>query len=213
MNTLLGIERDIFNCSAVVEKYFVFLDMFRARKDPLIANLVLTDVEFLFSNIRSLYDSLQFLTADILRRSDVCKSANLPRSFADLAKLEKEELRQKYRLPEPLMQFYIDTKNFFVACREIRGGFQHQRIDITVLYCLDEGFALQKETPFFEDPVVARFNIWPSRKIKEGVLVSLLALIAFLNSAVIAHTDALSNALETSFTQPQPIVKDYLAFL
>src|SRR4030043_807206 len=65
MNILAGIERDIINCSSVVEKYFFFLKQFRSEKNPMIANLVMTDVEFLFGNIRSLYDSLQMLVGDI----------------------------------------------------------------------------------------------------------------------------------------------------
>jgi hypothetical protein len=210
---LIGVERDILNCSAILEKYFIFLDLFQKTKDPLIANLVMTDVEFLFGNIRSLYDSLQVLISDILRHARIGKSANLPHSFADMVKLEGEELTRKYDLPAPFIEFYANTKDFFLACREIRRGFQHQQIDIPVLYCLEEGFALQKESPLFKDPVVTKFNIWPKDKIKQDGLVSLLALISFLNLTLLTHTDLISQALENSLFAPQPTVKEYFVFL
>lgn len=101
MEILLGVERDVLNCSAIVEKYFLFLDLFHRRKDAMIANLVMTDVEFLFSNVRSLYDSFQMLAKDVLKQTKTKTSRNLPNSYFDIAKLEKEEMRRKYDLSEP----------------------------------------------------------------------------------------------------------------
>lgn len=213
IHTLLGIERDILNCSAVVEKYFIFLDLFRRNRDPLIANLVMTDVEFLFGNIRSLYDSLQILLRDILERVGNVTSKKLPQSYYDVVKLENSKIQRKYNLPNPLLQFYADTRDFFLASRKIRGGFQHQRIDIPVIFSLDEGFALQKNGPFFKDPIACIFDIWPENKIKENGLVSLLALIAHLNKTVLTHTDLLFEALSVSVSNPSPIIKEHKVFL
>jgi len=50
LRALFGITRDIFNCGVVVERYFLYLDMFRKSKDTSIMNFVLADIEFLFSN-------------------------------------------------------------------------------------------------------------------------------------------------------------------
>jgi len=213
VETLLGIERDILNSSAVVEKYFIFLDLFRRKKDPLVANLVMTDIEFLFSNIRSLYDSLQMLTKDVLKHLEKIRSKNLPDSYYDMVKLEDSEMKRKYNLPDPLVKFYTNTRSFFLDCRRIRGGFQHLRTDIPVVFSLEEGFALQKGSLFFIDPVVSTFDIWPAHKIKDNGLVSVLALIAHLNTTMIAHTDLLSEALGASVTVPPPVSKEFLSFL
>jgi len=213
MKTLLGIERDILNCSAVAEKYFIFLDLFRRKKDALIANLVMTDIEYLFGNIRSLYDSLQVLANDVLVHTGKTRSKKLPKSYFDMVKLEDIEMKRKYGLPDPLLEFYTDTRDFFLDCRRIRGGFQHHRIDIPVIFSLEEGFALQKNSLFFNDPVVSTFDIWPTHKIKENGLVSVLALISHLNRMVIAHTDLLSEALVASVSAPLPVFKEFRLFL
>lgn len=213
MKTLVGIERDILNCSAVAEKYFILLDLFRKKKNALIANLVMTDIEFLFSNIRSLYDSIQILIKDVLKRLGKSKSRQLPDSYHDIIKLNDTKMKQKYDLPDPLMEFYANTRSFFLDCRRLRDGFRHYRTDIPVIFSLDEGFALQKDSPLFGDPVVSTFDIWPTHKVRGNGLVSVLALISYLNMTMIVHTDLLSDALATSISVPAPVFKEFRLFL
>lgn len=213
MEILIGIERDILNCSSVVEKYFIFLDRFRAGKNALIANLVMTDIEFLFSNVRSLYDSLQTITRDIFKQLGSGKSKNLPQDYYGMAKLDDNEIRSRYGLSDALIGFYASTRDFFLECRKIRGGFQHQRIDVPVIFSLDEGFALQKHSPFYKDPLTSAFDIWPPEKTKENGLVSVLALISHVNKTVMAHMNSLSEALVSSLSVPSPVVKDFVVFL
>lgn len=68
LNTLIRINRGITNCGVVVEKYFVFLNLFRNTKDYSIVNLVETDLEYLFANVRSIYDLLQNVIRYLWRR-------------------------------------------------------------------------------------------------------------------------------------------------
>jgi len=190
---------------------FFFLNKFRSTKDVMIANLVMTDIEFLFGNIRSLYDSLQVLIGDILEKAGK-KKTHLPESYYAMVKLDETKMLEKYDIAEPLRKFYADTKEFFLACRTIRGGFQHWRIDIPVIFCFDDGFALQKENKFLRDPVVTRFQIWPENKIRENGLVSLLGLIGYLHSTILAHMDLLTEALKASTSTPKPISEDFKVF-
>ena len=210
MKTLIGVERDFLNCSVVVEKYFILLDLFRKKGNPLIANLVMTDIEFLFSNIRSVYDSLQMLTKDVLKHHGNSRSRKLPDSYYHMVKLDDAEMKRKYNLPDPLMGVYSSTRNFFLDCRRIRDGFRHYRIDIPVIFSLDEGFALQKDSLLFSDPVVSTFDIWPTHKVKANNLVSVLALISYLNKTVLTHAATLSEALEASVSVPPPVLRDQI---
>ncbi len=213
MNTLLGFERDILNSSGIIEKYFILLDWFRRKKDALTANLVMTDIEFLFTNTRSIYDSLQILVKDVLRRLGGHRLKNLPNSYHDMVKLDDSKMKSKYNLPDKLIEFYAGTRSFFLDCKRIRDGFHHYRTDISVVFSLEEGFALQKNSPFFIDPVASTFNIWPVDRIKENDLVSVLALIAYINKTMIAHTDSFSDALKNSCAIPPPISREYKLLL
>lgn len=209
-NTFLGTIRDILNLSGVLEKYFINLDLFRKKKDPFIGNLVVMDLEFLFSNLRSTYDSMQTILKDLWMKE---KRKKLPDSFGDMAKLRDEELRKKYDLSEPLIKYYSDTSDFFFKCRKIRDGFHHYAIDVDVVFCLEEGFGLPKRNILLPDPVTSEFDIWPENKVKANGLVSVLALISHLNKTLMAHTEEFSEALNQSLTPKMPIFEKTRLFL
>jgi hypothetical protein len=210
MDILAGIERDIVNCSSVVEKYFILLDHYRSTNDNNIANLILTDIEFLFGNIRSLYDSIEVLIADLMKKAH--KKYNLPNSFNDIAKLDDTQIVKKFQIERPLLNFYSTTREFFSACRTIRDGFQHSRIDIPIIFCFEDGFALSKDSVYLKDPIVSQFKIWPDEKTKENGLVSVLGLMAYLNGTVLNHLDMLTEALKAMLPSQEPITKDYKVF-
>jgi hypothetical protein len=210
MEILGGIERDIINCSSVVEKFFILLDRYRSTKDNMISNLMLTDIEFLFGNIRSLYDSLEVLIVDLTRKAH--KKFILPNSFNDVAKLNDAQIMTKFQIDIPLLNFYSRTREFFSACRTIRVGFQHSRIDIPIVFCFEDGFALSKDNVYFKDPIVSQFKIWPDNRTKENGLVSVLGLMAYLNGTVLTHLDILTEALKATLPSQEPITRDYKVF-
>jgi len=210
INTLSRIIQDVLNCSVVVEKYFVFLDLYRNTKDVLTGNLITTDLEYFFGNIRSLYDLLQNLIRDLWKRAS---NKILPKNFSKMVKLDSENLKLKYDLPEPLIKYYINTKDFFVKCREIRNAIYHRGFDIQVVFCFEDGFAFQKDNPWFPNPLTSKFDIWPEEKIKKNGLVSVLALISYINKRLLEDMDAFSQALIQSIQPSPPISETYKLFL
>lgn len=208
INTLLAILRDIENCSVVVEKYFIFLDLYRNAKDVLTSNLITTELEYFFGNVRSVYDLLQSLISDLWRRTS---NKNLPDNFSQMVEPKSGDLRCKYDLPESLIKYYIDTKDFFVKCREIRNSIYHRGLNIQIVFCTEEGFALQKN-PLIPNPITSKFDIWPEEKTKENGLVSVLALISYVNKRVLEDTDAFSQALVQSVKPPHAISETHKLF-
>ena len=209
INTLLSAIRDIENCSAVVEKYFVFLDLYRNTKDVLTSNLITTDLEYFFGNVRSLYDLLHDVMKDLWKRTVKKK---LPKTFNKMVRKSSEDLKRKYDLPEQLIKYYINTKDFFVKCREIRDSIYHRGLNIQIVFCTEDGFALQKN-PIFPNPITSKFDIWPEEKIKKNGLVSVLALISYINKRLLEDTDAFSQALIQSIQPPPPISETHKLFL
>lgn len=197
-------------CSVVVEKYLIFLDLYRNTKDVLTSNLITTDLEYFFGNIRSINDLLQSLIRDLWKRTS---NKNLPNSFYDMVKREPNDLKRKYNLPEPLIKYYVDAKDFFLKCRGIRDGIYHRGLNIQVVFCTEDGFALQKDNPLFPNPLTSEFKIWPEEKIKKNGLVSVLALISYINKRLLEDTDAFSQALIQSLQPLPPISETHKLFL
>jgi hypothetical protein len=208
---LSSIVRDVLNCSVVVEKYFVFLERYRLKKDALSYGLIATELEYFFGNVRSLYDLLQKMIKDLWTKVTGNK---LPDSFHTMTIKGTSLLRDKYGLPDPLITYYINTKDFFVKCCEIRNSIYHQGFSMNLIFCMDDGFALEKDSPLFPNSLVVEFdNIWPKSKIKQNGLVSVLALIAYINSRVLGNLDDFSNALTQSIVPSPPISERCRLFL
>lgn len=210
IRTLLTIIRDIENCSVVVEKYFVFLDRYKDTKDVLTYNLITTDLEYFFSNVRSFYDLVQKLIQNLWKRAS---NKNLPNSFHDMVKQEPESLRRKYDLPEPLIRNYIETKDFFVKCRKIRDAIHHRGLNIQIVFCTEDGFAFQKNNPLIPSSITSEFDIWPEDKTKRNGLVSVLALISYINKRLLGDTEKFSQALIRSIQPYPPISETHKVFL
>ncbi len=207
--SLFGIIRDIFNCSVVVEKYFLYLDIFRRNKDTSIMNFISADLEFLFSNIRSAYDSLQYLISVIWK---IEKKKAMPRKFSAMMKYNEDVLIKKYDLSETLVNCYQESKDFFEKCKDVRDGIHHSAIDTKTVYCLEDGFALQKDK-YLNDPIAKNFDIWSPEKTKKNGLVSVLALYAHLNKSFLDNTEIFSESIKESISKTPIISPDYKLFL
>jgi len=209
INTLQSIIRDIENCSVILARYFLFLKLYRETKDIFVSNFVTTDIEYFFGNIRSIYDLLQFLTWDLWKRAT---KINLSKNFHDMTKRDPDYLTRKYHLPEPLIKYYIETKDFFDACCKIRDSLQHLGYDIQVVFCFEDGFALPKKNPWLTSFLTSSFDIWPEEKIKENGLVSVLALISSISQKLLKNIDTFSESLIQSIQPLIPISTKYKVF-
>ena len=180
LQNLLSIIRDILNCGVAIEKYFIFLDRFKNTKDTLSSSLVATELEYFFGNLRSLYDLLQNVIKDLWMRNTGKK---LPDSFNRM--VSKKNLRETYGLPDSLVKYYTDTKVFFDKCCTIRDNIIQRGLNVQAIFCLEDGFALQKDS-IFPSPFVSEFSdIWPQEKIKKNGLVSVLALMAYVKRGTV----------------------------
>jgi hypothetical protein len=207
--SLLGIIKDIFNCGVVVERYFLYLDMFRKNKNTSIMNFVSADLEFLFSNIRSAYDSLQYLISAVWY---IEKKKKLPKNFSNAIKCDASALTRKYDLPRSIISCYQSSKDFFEKCKKIRDGIHHLSMNTQIVYCLEDGFALQKDN-LLNDPIAKYFDIWSPDKTKKNGLVSILALYAHLTRSFIDSTESFSESLKESISKVPIISPNYKLFL
>jgi len=210
INTLIAIIRDIENLSVVVKKYFIFLNLYRNTKNSSIRTLIITNLEFLFSTIRSFYNLLQKLIRDLWKRT---AKKELPERFFLMIKQERSDLKRKYDLPEALIDYHADTKDFFLTCRDIRNRIIHRGFDIEIVFCIEEGFALQKDEPLFPSLITTKFDIWPDEKVKENGLVSVLALISHLNLEILKNIDLFVKSIIKSIPPPHRITTSHKLFL
>lgn len=186
---LNGIIKDILNCSAFFEKYFVFHDLYINSNDLSIRSLISTEIEYFFGNIRSIYDLLQKIIKNLWK---IETNKNLPSSFADIVKQSDEDLKTKYGLNDPLINYYKNIKDLFTTCKKIRDNIHHDGHTIDLIFCDEDGFAIQNS-----DPMFSQFGyVWPIEKVKKNGLVSLLPLASFITKQTIENLNNLDKYID-----------------
>ena len=208
IQNLQSIIRDILNCGVAIEKYFIFLDHYKNTKDTISSSLVATELEYFFGNLRSLFDLLQNVIKDLWVRDTRKK---LPESFSRM--VSKDNLKELYGLPDSLVSYYGNTKAFFDKCCSIRDNIYHRGLNVEAILCLEDGFALMKDS-IFPSPFVSEFSsIWPQEKIKTNGLVSVLALMAYINREMLRNLDGFSQALVQTVQPLPPLTEQCKLFL
>jgi hypothetical protein len=214
LRTSLELLRRIVNCAVVVEKYFLWLSQFRKTKNLLIADLVQTDLEFLFGNVRSAYDLMQAILGELWTKTRLPK---LQGSFAAMVQRSPSDLRNRYGLPQPMIDYYSSSKGFFLAVRRIRDSIYHYQTTgkdemKSIVFCDVDGFALAKEH-FFPHAIRPVFDIWPTEKTKPNGLVSVLALVSHISKKTLKASEEFSRALVASIVPPPALSKSHRVFL
>lgn len=206
IHTIEGIIKDIFNCSAFFEKYFIIHAHYLETKDLSTSSLIATEIECFFGNTRSLYDLLQIVIKSLW---EIETKNQLKPSFASMAEKSKEELKIKYNLTDSLIDYYKDTAKLFLIFREIRDEIYHNGLSVKYIFCDDDGFAIDKN-----DQTFSKLNhVWPKEKVKNNGLVSLLALFSYITKNIIKNLDDLSSVLVESITLKPPISTTHKIFI
>jgi len=215
LRNALELLRRLVNCAVLLEKYFIWLSQFRRTKNLMIANLVQTDLEFLFGNVRTSYDLMHNILEELWKKTGqpLLKQG----SFRKMVQMTPSNLEQKYGLPKPMIDYYQSSKEFFLMIRRIRDGIYHyqatRKADITsIVFCDVEGFALS-EGHVFRDMASYTSRIWPANKIKPNGLVSILALISYVMTKMVQASEGFSQALVESIIPLEPVSTSYRLFL
>lgn len=201
-----GLLYDIFNCSAFFEKYFILHAHYLETGDLSTSDLIATEIECFFGNIRSLYDLLQIIIKSLW---EIETKNQLKPSFASMAIKSKGELEGKYNLTASLINYYKEAAKLFLIIREIRDKIYHHGHSVYLIFCDDDGFAINKDDQTF----YKLSHIWPKDKVKNNGLVSILALFSYINKKVIGNLDSLSSALVESITLKPPISTTHNIFV
>lgn len=203
LNEMIRIETDIMNCCTVVGKYFLHLNAFLETKSQAISNMVKTDLEYYFGNVRSLYDLIQSIVQHLWY---IEKKIKLPDSFDKMVNKSKNDLKEKYLLSDSLIKYYDDTRELFSFCRKVRNSIHHTGRDIQVVFCMEDGFGLTKGSNILADVPFAD-KIWPEEYVKKNNIVSVLAFYSYLNLRMLDNMSKLSHAILKAI-KPMPTISN-----
>lgn len=136
------IESDFVNALASIEKYFILLDYRNSNKSVFSMPIISTELEYAFGNHRAFYDGIQKIIRIIYEQCHP-QRPKFPDTFRKLATKTADELRVKYFLSKPLIDFYKSKECVFMKLRDIRDDIFHHGLSPDHTFSFDDGFAIR----------------------------------------------------------------------
>jgi hypothetical protein len=213
-----AIEHDILSLSAALWKIDLLFAVGQDSSLPTAAAAA-TDVEYVLVTCRSMLDLLQLAVHRLWKRVKLTiaeqerGTIELPRSLADVvAKGDSarsvDDIRSKFRLPEPFVQFYSRSAEFALKLRRARGAIVHLPTDSPFVFRLERGFGVKVDSSPFHELVN-----WESGHCEANGIGSL----RFFLAAVILHTlricEDAANTFMTNLELPSDVAPGLHVFL
>ncbi len=193
---VIAITNDIHNLAASMAKISLFFQENR-RSNLDVRRMVGTELEYIFTVCRSLFDLLQKIIKALWRRATRCtpglKEQHLSDSFRQMCLLNNqpmsvEEIISRKNIPRELAIVYNHNAIFFEWLRDYRDCITHGNGEFNLVFIDKKGFAIAKnEAPF------NNMLIWSDTNTLPNNLGSLKSVASYIISLTL---DAFENALD-----------------
>lgn len=211
-----GLRDDIFNLSASLAKV-AHLHKTRESLSKGESRMIATEVEYLFSTCKSMFDLLQELicaiwnTVELLDKS--LQKKPLKDTFSKIILFQgrastAEELTERFGLPSPLAAYYVRQIDFFLSLREFRDNIIHRGSQVPTIFSGENDFLVQESTRPF-----AALGVWRNDEQLENKLVPLMPALGVVVQRTLAACNDFSTTVEQTIAFPPPIVPNMRLFM
>lgn len=213
---ILGLRDDVFNLSASLAK----ISHLHAARDEVgtgVSRMVVTEVEYLFSVCRSIFDLLQEIAATLwktihLHDTSVNKR-HLKETFSKMVLFQgrestQDELTERFGLPRPLAAYYKRNVDFFLTLKDFRDNIIHRGSQVQTIFSSDSGFLIQNTLRPF-----STMEIWRDDEKQENNLVPLLPALGIVVHKTLSACEDFSSTLEKVIEFPPPIAPKMRFFM
>jgi hypothetical protein len=213
---LRGLDDDFFNLSASVAK----IDFLYEKRDEFkqgISRMVATEIEYIFSVCRSIFDLLQEIISKLWGTIQLIdgniKKQPIPETFSKMTKSlyhnnDHKILVKKYGLPPQLAEFYTRYFGFFSSLKEFRDNVSHRGSSIEMIFSTEKGFAVREnQVPF------SRYEIWTEEHKQKNGLCSLRPAIGYTIHETLSACETFSTTIDSIIQFPPPLVPGLKLFM
>lgn len=204
-----GILNDFQNFGASLAKVKLFYETSK-QKGRETARFCQTEIEYIVTVARSVYDLLQEMIAAHWERCVQCEKPRqkrkLPSSFREMVFHKNqiqtaEQLHDRFGLPREFADWYVAQSEFFLWLRKLRDKMAHGgNAAVEILFCTELGYAIQRGERHW-----CELYDWPKSVELTNELVPIRPLICTIISKAIHATETFADVLERTIQLPPPL--------
>jgi hypothetical protein len=208
---------DLNNLGASLDKLEVLYNVWADNHDTVSRRFISTELEFIFSTCRSMFDLLQKITKKFWERcefSDESKEKKtLPDSFAKMViesnrLVDSEKISARYKIPPILAGFYEKHGEFFNWLRGYRNSISHHGKSFEIVVITERGFSLSTEKPPFSS-----LEIWDESNTLQNNLGSVRSAVAYVILETLQALEGFTSAITKITKLPPDIAPNFAVFV
>ena len=219
---ILAIQDDFHLLATSVAKLRHFFENRDKIDQALITSFVKTELEYLITVARSVFDLLQEALATIWNtqiilldpaQEAIRKKHKLPPTFTKMAIEGRntpksiEELTTKYAIPTLLAEQYDRIAPFYLSLLKVRDKIIHGGGSVDMIFATEKGFCVEREAKAFAD-----FEWKPQHSYNEA-LVSLLPWVAHVVFGTIQACNDIMRAFGSGIVMSPEIAPGYNIYI
>ncbi|WP_273834799.1 hypothetical protein [Halococcus sp. PRR34] len=206
------IFEDIHNLGASISKLGLYEKLPKAHNTGR-SRMITSEVEYIFSVCRSMYDLFQEIIANVWNLIGVDGGNQLPpTSFSSIAlhgdqPVSSENLEKDYGLLTSIAEFYENEAETFSKIRDFRDNILHHGETVRLIFITDEGYAVRSDFEPF-----STFDVWNEDDFLENDLAPFWPPIAFVINHTIGVLDRFLSKLQLEVAFLPPLAPEYVVF-
>jgi hypothetical protein len=212
----VGFQDDVFNVSASLAK----IGLLHGQRDIVkhgIVRMAITEVEYILSICRSMFDLLQEMVRHLwestLLTDSAARKKTLKESFADMIFQSGKpastlQISERFGLPPALADVYVRHSKFFQNLRKIRDNIVHRGSQVQSIFDGERGFLVAGKLRPFSD-----WNIWRDDEREQNDLVPLLPALGLIVHHTLLACEDFFYTLEGIIRFPTPLVPEMSFFM
>jgi hypothetical protein len=153
----VGLQDDIYNLGASLAKLRWLHDS-RSGIGSGVGRMVCTEIEFIVSVCRSIFDLLQEIVSKlwvhVTPRFAPETKKNLKEAYSDTllykgSPSSADKLIERFGMPGELADCYVRSSDFFIRLRQFRNNIAHRGSKVQSIFEGDDGFSLERRSYHF----------------------------------------------------------------
>lgn len=212
----VGLQDDIYNLGASLAKLRWLHDS-RSGIGSGVSRMVSTEIEFIVSVCRSIFDLLQEIVsklwAHVTFRLVPETKKKLKETYSDMLLYKGSpssagKLVERFGMPGELADCYVRSSDFFMTLRQFRDNIAHRGSQVQSIFEGNDGFLIRKALVPFRD-----IDIWRPEERTETELVPLLPVLGYVISKTLGVCEDFSLTIERIINLLPPIAPGMRLFM
>ena len=211
-----GLHDDILNLATSFAK----LEHLHSTRDVIgtgVSRMVVTEIEYLFSVCRSIFDLLQEIVCVIWKAIQLTDTSvekkPLKETFSKMMFFQgreatSDDLISRYGLPQPLADYYVRNRNFFFTLRKFRDAVIHRGTQVQTVFQGDTDFLIRRLMQPFSD-----MSVWTEEEVQPNDLVPLRPALSIVVYKTLSACEDFSSTLQEIIRFPEPLVPEMRLFM